>query len=171
METVVSAFQNKLLTPDIMVEVMKNGNLMSPAEKLEAMNGIKDLGSYDNKLQSYRRQLLSDLVRRDPQTAMSAALRTDSGPQSTMDISNTVRSWLMADADAAASWYDTHSASLSPKQRDAAASGYFSMALESDELETARQWMNQFSDPKMKEAASKTLEAMLKKKNPPAPKQ
>ncbi|QJE96618.1 hypothetical protein [Luteolibacter luteus] len=162
METVVSAYQNKLLTPDIMVEIMKNGNLMEPADKLEAMNQIKDLGDPKNQLQIYRSQLLGELVRKNPEAAMSTALKGE-GKQGILDASNAVKAWLIADADAAAAWYNHNSSSLTPAKRDAVASGYFRMAMDSGEYESASQWIGQFSDPKVRSSGQKALEARMKK--------
>lgn len=128
------------------------------------MNQMEDLGAYNNSLQSYRRRLIGDVVRENPQAAISSALKAAPGQQATMDISNTIRAWVGADSREAANWYQQHSATLTPAQRDSAASGFFTVAMEDESHDTARQWAEQIADPKLRNASLDFLDKSLRKK-------
>jgi len=154
METAADFYAKGLLTPEVMVEVLKEGNFMDTPSRIDAMQGIPDLGDGLNALQVYRRSLMADWVRTDPQAALAAAR---AGPQPLMDLSNTFSSWAKVDATAAADWYAAHAASLTPEQRDAAAMGGFAVSLDLGDYDAAREWVRQISKPGSRDASLKFL--------------
>jgi hypothetical protein len=154
METVAYLYGNDLLTPEVMVKVLKSGNLMNAAAKIDAMRGIPDLGDGRNALQGYRRELLSRLVEAEPDAALASAR---GGPQPLMDLANTFSSWVRADARAASAWYEKNATSLPVEQRDAVAAGGFAISVDFGDYDAAREWVLQISKSGAREASLEFL--------------
>lgn len=154
MEAVADLYGKGLLTPEVMVAVLKNGNLMNIAARVDAMQRIPDLGDGRNALQTYRRSLMSAWVKRDPEAALAAAR---AGPQPLMDLSNTFSSWAKVDGAAAADWYAANAGSLAWEHRDAAAMGGFAVSVDLGDYDAAREWILQISKSERRDYLSKYL--------------
>jgi hypothetical protein len=160
----VSAYQNQIIDAATLGEVLECANVLSPEQKLEAMSALKDLGPVNGNLQVYRKRLIADLVRKDPQGTISNTLKQPPGQQSSRDISTAVRAWISADSQAATDWYARNSSSFTPFQRDSAAGAYYLVAMDDGSYDTARKWIDEMKDPARKVEAQKILEAALLKK-------
>ena len=165
LDQVVSAYQNQLIDAATLGEVLKSANILSPEQKMEALNALKDLGPVNGNLQIFRKRLIADLVRKDPQGMISSTLELPPSQQSSRDISTTIRSWISADSQAAADWYARNSSSLTPFQKDSAAGAYYLVAMDDDSYETARKWIGEMTDATRKAEAQKMLETALLKKH------
>jgi hypothetical protein len=170
LDQVVSAYQNKIIDSATLGEVLKCAYVLSPEQKMEALDAIKDLGPVNGNLQIYRKRLIADLVRKDPEGTISNTMKLPPSQQSSRDISTTIRSWISADAQGAADWYTRNSSSLNPFQKDSAAGAYYLVAMEDANYDTAGKWIDEMSDPTRKVEAQKMLEtALLKRQRKEAP--
>lgn len=163
-DQIVSAYQNQIIDAATLGEVLECANILSPEQKVEAMSALKDLGPVNGNLQVYRKRLIADLVRKDPQGAISNTLKQPPGQQSSRDISTAVRAWISADSQAATDWYASNSSSLTSFQKDSAAGAYYLVAMDDGSHDTARKWIDEMQDPARKAEAQKMLEAALLKK-------
>lgn len=157
-------YQNNFLDQATITDIIKSSNLLSASEKLEFMDSLGDLDSRPTSLQAYRRHLISEKVRENPKAAISSALSQNESHQTTMDISNIVRTWIISDSHAATEWYNNNSSSLRSSQKDAAASSFYAVAMDGGDYDIARAWINEMTDPKMKAGSLKFLETTLQKK-------
>ncbi len=164
LDQVVSAYQNQIIDATTLGEVLKSANILSPEQQMEALNALKDLGPVNGPLQVYRKRLIADLVRKDPQGTISNTLKLPPSQQSSRDISTTIRSWISADSQAAADWYARNSSSLTSFQKDSAAGAYYLVAMDDGSYDTARKWIDEMKDPARKVEAQKMLETALLKK-------
>ena len=154
MDIVADLYGKGLLTPEVMVTALKNGNLMDIPARVDAMQRIPDLGDGGNALQTYRRSLMAAWVKTDPEAALAAAR---AGPQPLMDLSNTFSSWARVDAAAAADWYAVAATSLPWEHRDAAAMGGFAISVDLGDYDAAREWISQISKPDRRDYLAKFL--------------
>ncbi|WAC21046.1 hypothetical protein OVA24_06575 [Luteolibacter sp. SL250] len=154
METMAGLYAKGLLTPEGMVEVLKNGNLLNIPARVDAMQRIPDLGDGRNALQTYRRSLMSAWVKSDPEAALAAAR---AGPQPLMDLSNTFSSWAKVDAAAAADWYEKNATTMAWEHRDAAAMGGFAISVDLGDYDAAREWIRQISKAERRDHLSNYL--------------
>ncbi len=161
MQLAIDIYRNNLLNQEVMTEILKSARLLSPSEKIEYMDSLGDLGHGLDHLQAYRRRVISDAVRANPEAAISTAFAKPPGQQNAMDINNTIRSWIMVDSEGAADWYARNAPSFTDYQRDAAASGFFAIAMDEGQYETARTWIDGMSDSNMKAGSLKFWEATI----------
>ncbi len=164
LDQIVIACRDKLIDGTTLTDVLNTAHLLSAREKIEAMDALKDLGPANGNLQVYRRRLIADLVRHDPQGTISKTLAQPVTTQTSRDISNSMRAWINADSQAATDWYAKNSAGLTPFQKDSVAGACYLMAMEDGSHDTARKWIDEMTDPRRKAEARGILERALKKK-------
>ncbi len=141
-------------------ELVRNDKNLNPFEKWDFLKQI-DPKDADQSERDYiiktREKLIDSMTRADGSKAMGDIF-SNNVPGQASDVNTAVRIWNSLDSGGVADWYQQNQATLSPERRTMVATTLSTIAAESGEFESARQWANQIQDPAKKSEAMKMLD-------------
>lgn len=107
-----------------------------------------------------RTSIAGSMVSKAPAQGMEIL---SSKPEWSACLESGIESWLQADARAAGEWIHANKARMTSDQVDAIALGNIRFALDNSEIDSARTWMNEIANERMRQKAESAIEDSVSK--------
>jgi hypothetical protein len=121
-----------------------------------------DYGSDRGYIDHTRDSIINRMVKESSVETMGLMLKSPQ-PGRSRDIQIAIGTWAELDSRGAFDWYEKNASTLSPENKSSVAAGFFGKAYDNNEFEVAKQWAEQISDPKMRNAALGAIDKKMKK--------
>jgi hypothetical protein len=172
-EAVMNLHSKGFLKPSDVMIISKYDTVDHVFEKWER---LKTLTTEDKQeqagLREKRDKVISNMIVSDAPKTLDKFLneldesQIESNPEQAKDLLSAISSLNKQDAQAAANWYKKSRAGLTSKQQTLVSMSFMKEALDANELDGAKQWAEQVSDPEVRAKALKMLE---ERQHPTAP--
>jgi hypothetical protein len=152
--------QKGLLRPEEPVRllgIMGDYDVFKKWRTFSDYTGRTDFGDKSGFVDITREQFIGQMFRESPSQSIDLILKSE-GTAGARDLKVAVQQWSELDSRGAAEWYEKNASTLSPEKQSSAASGFFGLALNNGELDVARQWANQITEPRAREEALAAIE-------------